>query len=106
MAELTILEALKSQLPYPIKETFFQTVMVKRGLAGDSAATREALESVSFKGAMVDCLRQLILYPQSISEGGMSISKADRNSLLSMANRLSREIGEECIDERPKITFY
>ena len=48
MAELTILEALKSQLPYPIKETFFQTVMVKRGLAGDSAATKEALESVSF----------------------------------------------------------
>ena len=80
--------------------------MIKRGLAGDDDCTKEVLDSVEYKGAMADCLRQIILYPNSISEGGMSISKTDKDSLLSIANRLYREIGEETIDDKPKITFY
>lgn len=78
---------------------------MKRGLA-DGDCTKEVLDSVQFKGAMADCLRQIILYPASISEGGVSISKTDRDSLLFLANRLYREIGEEPVSERPKITFY
>ena len=106
MAELTVLSALKAQVQYPLPATFFQAVLVKRELAEDTVCTKELLESVNFKGAQADCLRQIILFPSSVSEGGMSISKADRASLMSMANRLYQEIGEDTIDERPKITFY
>jgi len=46
------------------------------------------------------------MYPNSVSEGGMSISKADKDDLLYLANQLYREIGEEPISERPVIKFY
>ena len=106
MTELTILAAIKAQVQYPLPSNFYLTVMVKRGLDGDAVCTKEIMESSGFKGAVADCLRQIILYPSSISEGGMSISKTDLKSLLFMANRLYQEIGEEPIDERPKVTFY
>ena len=106
MAELTILAAIKAQVQYPLPSDFYSSVMVKRGLDGDGVCTKEIMESAGFKGAMADCLRQIIIYPNSISEGGMSISKADRQSLLFMANKLYGEIGESPIDERPKVTFY
>ncbi len=103
---LTILAALKAQVQYPLPSDFFSSVVLKRGLDGDVGCTKEIMESVEFKGAMADCLRQIIIFPNSISEGGMSISKADRQSLLFMANKLYGEIGESPIDERPKITCY
>lgn len=106
MASLTIIAALKAQVPYPLKASFFESVMMKRGLAGDAECTKEILNSIEFKGAMADCIRQIVIYPSSISEGGMSISKADRKSLLDEANRLYKSIGEETIEERPKITCY
>lgn len=106
MANPTVSDALKSQVQYPLPATFFLTVMIKRGLDGDAECTKEILTSPEFKGSHADCIRQILLYPNSISEGGMSISKTDRKSLLDMANRLYKEIGEEPIDERPKVTFF
>lgn len=105
MPELTTLSALKSQVQYPLPDDFFRTVMVQRELE-DGECTKDVLDSANFKGAMADCLKQVILYPNSISEGGMSISKADKNDLLFLANRLYREIGEDPISERPTIKFY
>lgn len=105
MSELTVLSSLKAQVQYPLPADFYQSIMVKRGLA-DGECTKEIMESAEFKGAQADCLKQIILYPNSVSEGGMSISKADKNDLLFIANRLYREIGEEPISERPTITFY
>ena len=102
----TILAALKSQVQYPLPQDFFLTVLVGRGLDGSDDCTQEILASAAFKGANADCLKQIILYPSSISEGGMSISKADKRDLLFLANRLYREIGEEPIGERPLITCY
>lgn len=105
MSELTVLSSLMAQVQYPLPADFYQSIMVKRGLA-DGECTKEIMESAEFKGAQADCLKQIILYPNSVSEGGMSISKADKNDLLFIANRLYREIGEEPISERPTITFY
>lgn len=106
MAELTVLAALKAQVQYPLSEDFFQSVLIRRGLDGSASCTKEIMLSVSFKGAHADCLKQVITYPSSISEGGMSISKADRQSLLDIANKLYQSIGEAIVSERPKITFY
>lgn len=103
--ELTILSSLKAQVQYPLPSDFFATVMMKRGLE-DGVCTRDTLESAEYKGCLADCLRQVILYPGSVSEGGVSISKADRADLLYIANALYREIGENPIGERPKVTFY
>lgn len=106
MAELTVLSALKAHVQYPLPDDFYKTVLMKRGLADGDVCTQEILLSPQFTGAHADCLRQIIVFPASISEGGMSISKADRQSLMDMANRLYRSIGESAIEERPKITFY
>lgn len=106
MAELTVHAALKAQVQYPLPTEFFASVMIRRGLDGDEVCTQEIITSTKFKGAVADCLRQLVIYPQSISQGGVSISKADRDSLLSEANRLYRSIGEDAISLRPKITCY
>lgn len=106
MAQPTVLSALEAQVEYPIKEDFFITTLIKRGLNGDDECTKEILDSPKFIGAHADCIKHLILYPNSISEGGMSISKADRDSLMFIANRLYKSIGEDAINERPKITFY
>lgn len=106
MASLTTIDALKAHVQYTLPSAFYDSVVMKRGLTGDAACTKDILNSSEFKGALADCIRQIILYPSSISEGGMSISKADRKSLLDEANRLYRSIGEEQIDERPKITCY
>ncbi len=103
---MTTRDALKAQVQYPLPQDFFSSVAVKRGLDGDGECTKEMMASPEFKGAVADCLRQVIVYPSSVSEGGVSISKADRDDLLLVANRLYREIGEEPIGERPKVTFY
>lgn len=106
MAALTTIAALKAQVQYPLPQDFFDSVMIRRGLDGNGTCTKDVINSAEFKGATADCIRQIILYPSSVSEGGMSISKADRDSLMSMANRLYKEIGEEPLSERPKITCY
>jgi hypothetical protein len=106
MSELTVVAALKAQVQYPLPEAFFSTILVKRGLTGDAPCTAEVIGSPEFRGATADCIRQILRYPATVSEGGMTISKASREDLLGEANRLYRSIGEEPIDERPKITCY
>lgn len=106
MPDLDTLAALKAQVQYPLPSDFFLSVMIKRGLDGSLVCTREIMESVEFIGAKADCFKQVLLYPNSISEGGMSISKTDRESLLSITDKLYKSIGEGTIEERPKITFY
>lgn len=104
--DLTVLAALKAQVQYPLPESFFLFVMIKRGLE-DVVCTETVSNSSAFKGAMADCLKQIVFHPNSISEGGISISKAEVASIKAEANRLYREIGEEPIGgEVPKITFY
>ncbi len=103
---MTVLEALKAQVQYPLPPDFFSSVMKERGLEGGGICTKEILTSKSFKGAKADCIRQIILYPNSISEGGMSISKATENALRKEANFLYSQIGEEPLDEnKPRIRF-
>ena len=104
---MTILSALKAQVQYPLSEDFFLSIPIKRNLDGNGVCTSEVMQSAPFIGAHADCLKHLATCPSSISEGGMSISNADRQSLTSIANKLYRSIGEEAIgDERPKVTFY
>ena len=106
MSSLTIIDAIKAYVQYPLPSAFFESVMIKRGLDGDAECTKDIIDSFAYTGAIADCIRQIVIYPSSISEGGMSISKSDRQSLLGEANRLYRSIGEEPIEERPKITCY
>ena len=72
--------------------------MVRRGLTDDEC-TKDVLESAAFKGATADCLRQVILYPTSVSEGGISISKAELPQTISLKNGHVELLG---IEERVK----
>lgn len=107
MSDLSVSAALKAHTPYPLSEDFVASILLKRGLSGEERCTPELLSSASFTGAQADCLQHLLIYPNSIAEGGMSLSKADREAIAQQAHRLYHSIGEDCnIQQRPRITFY
>ena len=85
MAELTVLSALKAQVQYPLPEDFFRSVMVRRELE-DGECTKAIMDSPAFKGAEADCLKQVILYPNSVSEGADIM----RTASLSLIRKVQR----------------
>lgn len=105
MEKWNVLARLKSLAPYPVREDFIESVMVRRGLE-DVFCTQEVMQSAAFKGAEADILRRLATFPSSTTEGDVSISRAASAELLSEASRLYREIGECGTGDRPTITIY
>lgn len=105
---MTTSEALKAQIPYPLSAPLLETLLVGRELDGAGEFTAEVMRSKAFVGAHADALRHLLLYPNSISEGGISIGKAESASILASANALYRSIGEPILSLNPvpTITCY
>ncbi len=91
---MTILEAIRSKVPYPMSEGFFQSILIERSLSDMDEYTKEIALSASFKGAMADALIGVATAP-SISEGDIRISKENADILIKSANSLYSEIGEE-----------
>ncbi len=103
---MTILDALKSKIKYPMTVDFFLSILIDRGLNGDEEYTTSVATSKEFKGARADSLIELIDTP-NISEGSVSISVADKASIIVVANRLYRELGEPLYEKpQPKVTAY
>ena len=103
---MTILEALKSKVKYPMTENFYLSILIDRGLKGEDDYTSNIANSNGFKGARADCLIELIDTP-NVSEGGLSISLSDKASIILVANKLYREIGEtEYKTSQPKVTAH
>jgi len=102
---MTILEALKSKVQYPMPDNFYQSIMVGRSIQGETEFSAEISKSKEFIGAYADCLAGLVTYP-NVSEGGVSISVSDSVSLLNIANSLYKSIGENVIGkEIPTVTI-
>lgn len=91
---MTILEALKSGVNYPLSSNTFIRIATQRGIVTIDEFTTEVANSNSFKGALADLLYELITVP-NISEGGMSISFSEKKFILDRANSLYLEIGEQ-----------
>lgn len=91
---MTVLEALKSRVHYPLSGNTFESIATQRGIVTIDEFTTEVANSNSFKGALADLLYELVSVP-NISEGGMSISFSEKKVILSRANSLYLEIGEQ-----------
>lgn len=90
---MTIIEALKSGVHYPLSSNTFIRIATQRGIVNDEFTT-EVANSNSFKGALADLLYEIVIVP-NISEGGVSISYSDKKVILDRANSLYLEIGEQ-----------
>ncbi len=106
---LTVKDALKSDVSYPLPEGFYEKVLIIRELNGSESFTKEVGVSGSYRLAYADCLiRHATII--NVSEGGVSISaQQDVKSLLSMANSIYRQHGEKEVsfgsEPEPTVTY-
>ena len=91
---MTILEAFKSKVAYPLGEDTLNSLLITRGLDGGEEFTALVSSSKSFKGTVADLYLHLATVP-NVSEGGMSISYNDKQTFLSLYRALKKEIGED-----------
>lgn len=101
----TIKAALRDEIGYPLKGGFFENKLIERGINGDDDYTSEVAKGDSFRGAVADCIKALILSP-NISEGDISISLTDKDRMLRIANSIYASIGEDSIDIADKPIVY
>lgn len=90
---MTVFEALKSKIKYPLSDDLINSIIIERGLIGTDEYTQEVAKSNEFRGARADLLIGQIDCPQ-IQEGGMSISLTDKSNFITVANSIYAEIGE------------
>ena len=84
---MTIIEALKSKVGYPLPDNSYEVAITTRGLV--SVDTFDPLGSMqAFELAYADILSGLVTMPNSVSEGGFSISAGDREKMQGIANQI------------------
>lgn len=82
---MTIKEALKSTVDYPLPDDRIEKALIDAGLSGDATYTQTNEKDVDV------CMIGLLLTictTGSISEGGYSISMSDKDSLLKVRSLL------------------
>lgn len=89
---MTILEAIKEAIGYPISVNRANITLIKRGLAGASEATQEVLNSREFELATADLIYWMITTP-NITEGGYHLSVTDKKTLQQIASGIFSKWG-------------
>ena len=92
---MTILEALKATVSYPVSANTVTMILIKRGLTGSDELTQASVNSKEFELAMADLFFHL-LGAVNISEGGFSVSIADKKYLSETASGIYSKYGESC----------
>ena len=106
MMKVTVLEALKAEISYPVPMSFFKATLIKRGVDGDAEFTAELANSRAYRLCYADCVKRHLL-AISVSEGSLSVSIADKELLLNVANGIYREYGEPevILKEEATVTY-
>lgn len=89
---MTILEAIKESIDYPISEKRAEMALLKRGLTKTDEATEAVLNSKNFELATADLMFWMVT-TANVSEGGVSISVTDKDSLKSIASGIYSKWG-------------
>jgi hypothetical protein len=98
---MTNSEALLAKVGYPLSEDAIHLALEGREL--DPVDIFVALENVqAFDLAYADALVMILTQPNSISEGGYSVSAGDRKMLAEMANKNFLKYGKASPLENPK----
>lgn len=77
--------ALKNTVSFPLSAGQVEVIAVERGLDLDAQFTRQMGLSMVFQLAKADMIRCIVTAP-NVTEGGVSISVADRKTLIGIAN--------------------
>lgn len=103
---LTVKQALVSKVNYPLQE-FFDTALIDRNLSGNDEYTYEVSQSNDFKGALADCLKNVLIQGINFSEADKSVSlMSDKDKrLLAYINSLYNSIGEPEVDLGEPIVY-
>lgn len=105
---MTILEALKSKVSYPLPDNFFQSVLIERCLSGGDEFTMEVAGSKEFDLAKADAWIALVTASQ-VQEGNYSISLTDKSNMIKLANTIYNKYGEPLYGEtgeaKPTVTY-
>lgn len=97
---MTNLEAIKAKLNFPLPDNAFILALNDRGLT-DSATY---VKSAAFDLAYADSIMSLLTSPNT-TEGGYSISMADKNALIALANGIYAANGVATPMAKPTATF-
>jgi hypothetical protein len=104
----TVIQALIDEVIYPIPYGKVENIAIKRGIVEEDEYTKENSETISYKGALADCLISL-LQAVNFSESDKSVgtlTDAQRKAILKKANALYGEIGEPEVDDGTTPTVY
>lgn len=89
---MTILEAIKESVGYPISPNRANMTLLKRGLTGTDEATQAILNSREFELATADLMFWLIT-TANVSEGGYSVSLTEKASINAIAKGIYAKYG-------------
>lgn len=97
---MTIRQALRSLLLYPINGNTVDVYLTMCDLDGENAFTHDISKSAQFKRAQAKCYMYFAESPQ-VSEAGQSynFTDAQRAEFRRKANALLAEIGEEDVND-------
>lgn len=103
---MTVLEALKSKVEYPLKENFFLSVLTERGISPTEVFTTIMAKSKEFRLARADCWIAMVSAPHVV-EGDYQVSLTDKSNFITLANAIYREYSEPEYGkaERPTVTL-
>lgn len=91
---MTITEALKSIVNYPIEDNKVAIITMKRGLNPADETNQTVLLSKEFELATADVYLLLVSTP-TIAEGGYQISMTDKGNMLDLAKAIYCKHGED-----------
>lgn len=103
---MTVLEALQAKVTYPLGAAFFETILIERSLNGSRQYDLATAKSKNFRLATADCYKA-VATGVNLTEGDLSISIADKDKLIALANSIYRQFGEQPIGAtvQPGIKF-
>jgi hypothetical protein len=103
---MTNFEALKAKVSYPVSDNTIELALTNRGIPTTGITNDDTYVVANRKAvnlAYADVLMELVSAP-NVSEGGYSVSLADRNVLVNTANGVYAMYGESS-KSGPKANF-
>lgn len=89
---MTILEAIKESVGYPVPDKRAEMALLKRGLTKTEDATEAVLNSKNFELATADLMFWMVT-AANVSEGGYSLSVADKSAIKDIASGIYSKWG-------------
>lgn len=90
---MTIREALRNSFPFVVSEGAVNMISVSRMLDLDGDFDASVASSRAFELAKADIIKSTVMTP-NVSEGGVSISYSDRQTMIAIANEIYGRYGE------------